>query len=89
MSNGRNYSRIPMEIEVKLSHSSFGELVVHTKDISDTGLFLTMDTSLLPPLGSIMRAQVVGMAAEPPIVGLEIVRIDPAGVGVKFVKEWH
>ncbi len=39
----------------------------------------------MPPLGSIVQGQVQGLMAEAPVVDMEIVRVEPGGLGLKFV----
>lgn len=85
MSENRRYIRTPMKCQLKVWHESFGELVVTTRDISDGGVFLLTEQIEMPPVGTVLKGQVQGMAAAAPIVEMEIVRVEPAGIGLKFV----
>jgi len=76
-----------MRCQVKVSHPSIGEVMVNTRDISDGGLFLLTESISMPPVGTIVQGQVQGMGIEGPILKLEIVRLEPAGTGLKFINE--
>lgn len=85
MSNdNRRYPRIPVKCRVLIQHDSIGELMVQTRDISDGGIFIAADPSILPPIGTLVQGQVKGMLEDAPIVAMEIVRVEPGGVGLKF-----
>ena len=83
----RRDHRTPLKVKVKVSHPSFGEAVVQTRDISDGGIFLLTENLQFPPVGTILEGQVQGMEVEGPILKLEIVRMEPAGIGLKFVNK--
>lgn len=85
MSENRIHPRTPMKCQVKVTHPSIGEVMVNTRDISDGGIFLLTEDTAMPPVGSIVQGQVQGMGADGPILKLEIVRVVPAGVGLKFI----
>ena len=78
--------RTPMKVQVKVSHPSIGYIIVPTRDISDGGIFLLTENIDVPPIGTIVQGQVQGMEVEGPVLQLEIVRMEPAGIGLKFVK---
>ena len=85
MNNRRHSDRIPMKVQVKLAHASFGERMAYTRDISDSGLFLLVEVKGLPDIGTIIDGQVIGMSETPPVVPLEIIRYEKEGFGAKFV----
>lgn len=87
MAEERSSPRIPMKARVKVSHPSIGEVLVDTRDISDGGVFLlTEDIEIdMPPLGTIVEGQVQGMAEAAPVLKMEIVRAEPAGLGLRFI----
>lgn len=74
-----------MKCQVKVSHPSIGEVVVETRDISDSGIFLLTEDVEMPPIGTIVEGQVQNMGMPGPVVKMEIVRLDPAGVGLRFI----
>lgn len=82
--DNRRYPRIPVRCRVLISHASFGEMLVHTRDISDGGIFIITDPTAMPPLGTQVRGQVQGMIADAPIVDMVIVRVESEGIGLKF-----
>ena len=83
----RHDHRTPMKCQVKVSHPSIGEVVVQTRDISDGGIFLLTEHIEVPHIGTIVEGQVQGMEIEGPILKLEIVRMEPTGIGLKFVNK--
>jgi len=85
--NNRHDHRTPMRVQVKVSHPSIGDVVVQTRDISDGGIFLLTENINVPPIGTIVEGQVQGMEIEGPILKLEIVRMEPAGIGLKFINK--
>jgi len=85
MDNRRKHPRIPVTVEVKVSHPSVGEKFVKTRNISDNGLFLLVDPSNMPPIGTVVKGQVQGMQADAPMLDMQIVRVESVGLGLRFV----
>lgn len=85
MPNNRKHPRTPIKCQIKVVHPNIGEVMVNTRDISDGGIFLITEDVSMPPVGSIVNGQVQGMGGEGPILKLEIVRVEPAGIGLKFI----
>lgn len=86
-SNQRQHQRTPLRCKFKIWHDSIGEVVVSTRDISDGGLFLITDEVPIPPIGSVLRGQVQGIMADAPVVVMEIVRLEPGGIGLRFISD--
>ena len=87
MSNNRRDLRTPIKCQVKITHDSIGDILVNTRDISDSGVFLLTENIEMPPVGTIVQGQVQGMGMTAPILKMEIVRIDPAGIGLRFINK--
>jgi len=89
MSNQRRHLRTALRCKFKIWHESIGEKVVQTRDVSDGGVFLIMDPVAedIPPMGTILKGQVQGMMDDAPIVTLEVVRMAPEGIGLRFVSD--
>lgn len=86
MAEQRKHPRIPMKCKVKVTHPDVGEVIVNTRDISDGGIFLITDPVEMPPVGSIVDGQVQDMpGGEGPLLKLEIVRVEPGGIGLRFI----
>lgn len=83
----RHDKRTPIRVQVKVSHPSIGSVIVQTRDISDSGIFLLTENIEVPDIGTIVEGQVQGMDIEGPILKLEIVRMEPAGIGLKFINK--
>ena len=84
--NRREHTRIPVHIEIKISHPKIGERIVQTRDFSEGGLFIVMDTSELPMMGELVDGQVQG-GENAPIVKMKVVRVEKTGVGLQYVVE--
>lgn len=87
MTNQRLHQRIALSCKFKIWHDSIGEAIVSTRDISDGGLFLIMGEIPMPPIGTVLRGQVQGIMADAPVVVMEIVRVEPGGIGLKFLSD--
>jgi len=86
--NGRNrrrHMRTKLRARIKLKHPSIGEVIVHTGDISDGGVFIYSDGADLPPMGSEVKVQVQDLPVDAPELDARIVRMQPEGVGLEFI----
>ncbi|MCJ8170302.1 PilZ domain-containing protein [Atopomonas sediminilitoris] len=88
MSNQRNHPRTVFRCRIRLWVPEVGELVVHTRDISDSGVYVLTDQQQLPAeRGARLRGQVIDMPIEAPVVEMEVVRVEPEGLGLRFVRD--
>jgi len=81
----RKHERTPLRTNIRICHPSFGELKVKTRDISHSGVFLLTSDQSMPPIGTVIEGQVQDDYGERPVVQMEIVRVEPDGIGLKFV----
>jgi c-di-GMP-binding flagellar brake protein YcgR len=81
----RRHIRTPLVCRIKITHDSLGELVVKTRDISDGGVFVVLEPNQVPPVGTHVTGQVQGLMEDAPILEMEVVRVEPSGVGLRFV----
>lgn len=81
----RRHIRTPLQCRIKIAHDSVGEMVVKTRDISDGGVFVVLDTEQMPPIGTHVTGQVQGLMDDAPILEMEVVRVEPVGIGLRFV----
>jgi len=87
MSEQRKHPRTALILEVKISHFAMESVVLLTRDISESGVFVVTDGTALPPVGSVVEGQVQGEMEDPPRVRMEVVRIEPDGVGLRFLTD--
>ena len=85
MSDKRGSPRTAFNAKVKVMHTSIGESVFMTRDISDGGIFVLVDGQEFPPIGSSVQVQVQGMPIAAPIVEMVIVRKGSDGYGLQFL----
>lgn len=81
----RRSIRTPLSCRIKIVHESVGAVEVKTRDISNGGVFVIIDPQNIPPIGTIVTGQVQGLMEEAPVLEMEVVRIEPMGVGLRFV----
>ena len=85
MSNRREYARTAMNAAVMVRHPMIGDVIYKTRDISDGGVYVVVESGEFPPLGSIVEVQVQGLPVPAPILTMEVVRKGADGFGMQFV----
>ena len=88
MSNKRKDSRLGIKLEVEL-HSDEQDLSLETRDLSNSGVFLTVEETNLPAEGSIVELRIKNALGddEPPLVKARVVRIDSDGIALAFITD--
>lgn len=84
--NNRRHERVPLSSRIRISHDSFGSVVVKTRDISFGGVYLIVDDLTMPPPGTVIEGQIQDEMEDRPVVLMEVVRVEPNGVGLKFLE---
>jgi hypothetical protein len=88
MDNHRSTPRTPLKVRLRIEHPVHGELLVTTRDISETGVYVLMDQAQdMLTQGECVLGQVQGLPIEAPILRMQVVRVELLGVGLKFVPE--
>ncbi|MDO6442103.1 MULTISPECIES: PilZ domain-containing protein [unclassified Marinobacter] len=81
----REHFRTAMSAKVKVSHEQQGEFVFSTRDISDGGVFVVVDTEpFAPELGDTVKVQVQGLPVPAPELSMVVVRKTIDGFGLQF-----
>lgn len=83
--NKRQHLRTKITVQFKLFHPGMGERTVTTRDLSDGGVFLILDDPGVLPVGAQVTGQVQGLMEDAPCVEMEVVRVEAAGLGLRFV----
>ena len=86
MENKREHPRYPLSVDVKISHPDIGEKMVKTRNISDSGLFILVEPTAMPPIGEVVQGQVQGEHDDMPVVKMKIVRMEDDGLGLRFLE---
>lgn len=82
----RDHNRTPFNARVKITDSAEGEFLYLTRDISDSGIFVCVDTDQdFPALGSCVRVQMQGLPVPAPVLDMVIVRKGQEGYGLNFI----
>lgn len=87
MSNQRQQVRTPMKCRIKICHSSFGELLAQTRDLSDSGVYVRHPDMAALGIGALVSGQVQDLPFEAPVLQMEVVRVDAEGAGLRFIAE--
>ncbi len=82
----RRHERMPLCARIRISHESFGTRIVKTRDISHGGVYLVIDDFQMPASGTVIQGQIQDDHMDRPVVNMEVVRLEPAGVGLKFIE---
>lgn len=85
--NKREFSRVPLQIEVEVSPGQQPIVVSQTKDVSLKGLYLVCDSPL--PLGSDCRVALLLGGGDNPVrieVSGKIARVDSSGMGLEITE---
>lgn len=85
MNDKRKHERIPLTTDIKISHPAIGEKIVKTKDVSDSGVFIIVEPTEMPPIGEVVEGQVQGGGGDMPVLKMRIVRVVGDGLGLQFV----
>jgi len=81
----REHIRTAMSAKVKVVHEELGEFIFSTRDISDGGVFIVVDTEpFAPNLGDTVTVQVQGLPVPAPILEMVVVRKANDGYGLQF-----
>ena len=83
----RKHIRTSLQCKIKITHAAVGEKIVKTRDVSDGGVFVVLDPDQIPPIGTIVTGQVQGLMDDAPILEMEVVRVEPSGIGLRFVHQ--
>ena len=88
MENKRESPRTPIKVRIRIDHPQHGQMLVHTRDISDTGVFVILDDAQnLLQIGEVVSGQVQDLPIEAPVVQMEVVRFEARGMGLRFQRD--
>jgi len=88
MDNKREHKRTPLKVQLRIDHPAHGQMLVTTRDISESGVFVVIDDAQkLLQIGEVFNGQVQGLPMEAPVVRLREVRFEPSGVALVFQRD--
>ncbi|ARM84480.1 PilZ domain-containing protein [Marinobacter salarius] len=77
-----------MSAKVRVTHEELGEFVFSTRDISDGGVFIVVDTEpFAPSIGDSVQVQVQGLPVPAPVLDMVVVRKTNDGFGLQFADQ--
>ena len=84
----REHIRTALSAKVRVVHPELGEFVFSTRDISDGGVFIVVDTEPFEPeLGDRVTVQVQGLPVPAPVLDMLVVRSTNDGFGLQFERD--
>jgi hypothetical protein len=81
----RGCVRIAVRARICLSHSTFGVINSHSRDISDSGVFVEMKSKPQLPVGAHVKMQMLDSAQPEIVFNVKMERSDEDGIGLSFV----
>ncbi|GLS26364.1 PilZ domain-containing protein [Marinibactrum halimedae] len=93
MDERRRFDRRPTSIRVEMTHAAFGTIVGYSRDISDGGASVLLETEVKPPVGTVVNVifrKVAGVVNEQPVPmtvrhqNKNIIGLMFTGAGVQF-----
>lgn len=61
--------RTPLKVQLRIDHPAHGQMLVTTRDISESGVFVVIDDAQkLLQIGELVSGQVQGLPIEAPVV---------------------
>jgi len=88
MDNKREHVRTPLKVQLRIDHPVHGRMLVTTRDISESGVFVVIDDAQrLLQIGEVVSGQVQGLPIPAPVVQMQVVRFEPSGVGLIFQRD--
>lgn len=85
----RKYPRTEVILEVELGYPSGDAQVVHTRDISEGGLFLILENLVKPQIGEVVNVKLIGDSAGKEVFPSSeaiVVRHEDSGIGLAFIE---
>ena len=84
----RRHLRIGVEVDIEMTVADHPAVDVHTRNISDGGLFIVIDNTPMPPVGTRVAVKLkhsLGDGEEAPTNQARVVRHEPDGIGLEFI----
>ena len=81
----RIFTRRLVNARVKLTHSTIGEVIARTRDISDSGVFVEAFPIPKLPLGSHVKMNLLDSAQPNIAFNMKVSRVEPDGLGLMFI----
>lgn len=86
----RRHLRIGVEVDIEMTVPGQHTVDVHTRNISDGGLFIILDDTTMPELGTRVMVKLkhpLGDGEEAPTNLACVVRHEHDGIGLEFIDE--
>ena len=81
----RQFQRTHYPCRLRLEHPVLGTQVALCQDISETGLFIQIDSDADVPVGALLSFQVVSGLPHTKQIKTQVVRADKHGLGLRFI----
>lgn len=84
----RRHLRIGVEVDIEMTVPGQSTVDVHTRNISDGGLFIVLDNTAMPAIGttvSVKLKHLLGDGEQAPTNQARVVRHELDGIGLEFI----
>ena len=81
----RIFARRLVNARVQLTHTTIGEVVARTRDISDTGVYVEAFPVPRLPIGSHVKMHMLDSAQPNIAFNMKVVRVESDGMGLMFI----
>jgi hypothetical protein len=81
----RSFPRFPVKARVRVSHSLIGTIEGESMNISDTGLYLTLENVPRVPRGAHIGLQMLDSVNPGIIFNTRVIHVSDAGLGIAIV----
>ncbi len=81
----RIFARRLVNARVQLTHTTIGEIVARTRDISDTGVFVEAFPVPKLPVGGHIKMHMLDSAQPGIAFNMKVVRVESDGLGLMFI----
>jgi PilZ domain len=82
--NRRRHNRLPLPASIRVTHWSFGSMVVQALNISNSGMFVKNGDHPYPSVGVVLQVQALDIPIEAPVLDARVVHVASDGVGLEF-----
>ena len=81
----RIFGRRPVNARVRLNHSTIGDVMARTRDISDNGAFVEAFPVPRLPIGSHVKMNLLDSAQPDLEFNMKVTRVESDGIGLMFI----
>ncbi len=86
MPDKRQNLRSEMTLQIKVWGENLPKIILKTKNLSDSGIFLLSEDQAVLPLDTVLNVQVQGLPIDAPVKLMKVVRVGSEGFGLQHIE---